>query len=155
MVIWLGWGNVVHGFLGKDFGKILEFFGEDDGRFHFFGCGSKLSGCGEFCYDRRPWNKAGVSTDDSIEGTVSFGMSDILVLGFIVEEFVKPLVRDNICVDMVGGFGQGFLEEGVVAFIVRGVHCIELLGLITSFRDGEGLVGPVDDGVGVLEPGES
>ena len=97
----------------------------------------------------------GVSTDDSMEGMVSFGTSNILVLSFIVEEFVEPLVRDNVCVDMAGGSGQGFLEEGVVVFIVRGVHCIELLGLITSFEDGEGLVGPVDDGVGVLEPGES
>ena len=93
--------------------------------------------------------------DDSVEGTVSFGTSDILVLGFIVEEFVEPLVRDSICVDMAGGSGQGFSEEGVVVFIVGGVHCIELLGLIVSFGDGEGLVGPVDDKVGVLEPGES
>ena len=93
--------------------------------------------------------------DDSVEGTVLFGTSNILVLSFIVEEFVEPLVRDNICVDMVGGSGQGFLEEGVVAFIVRGVHCIELLGLIASFGDGEGLAGPVNDGVGVLKPGES
>ena len=97
----------------------------------------------------------GVSTDDSVKDTVSFGTSDILVLGFIVEEFVEPLVRDNICVDMAGGSGQGFLEEGVVVFIVGGVHCIELLGLIASFGDGEGLAGPVDDGVGVLEPGKS
>ena len=97
----------------------------------------------------------GVSTGDSVEGTVLFGTSNILVLGFIVEEFVEPLVRDNICVDMVGGSGQGFSEEGVVVFIVGGVHCVELLGLIASFRYGESLVGPVDDGVGVLEPGES
>ena len=54
MVVWSGWENVVHGFLGEDFGEILEFFGEDDGRFRFFSCGNELSGCGEFCHDRRP-----------------------------------------------------------------------------------------------------
>ena len=90
-----------------------------------------------------------------MEGTVLFGMSNILVLSFIVEEFVEPLVRDNVCVDMAGGSGQGFLKEGVVAFIVGSVHCIELLGLIASFGDGEGLAGPINDEVGVLEPGES
>ena len=93
--------------------------------------------------------------DDFVKGTVSFGTSNILVLGFIVEEFIEPLVRDNVYVDMAGGSGQGFSEEGVVVFIVRGVHCVELLGLITSFGDGESLVGPVNDRVGVLEPGEA
>ena len=97
----------------------------------------------------------GVSTDDSVKGMVSFSTSDILVLSFIVEELVDPLVRDNVYVDMVGGSGQGFLKEGVVVFIVRGVHCVELLGLIASFGDGEGLAGSVNDGVGVLEPGEA
>ena len=53
MVVWSEWGDVVHGFLGEDFGKILELFGEDDRRFRFFSRGSKLSGCGEFYYDQR------------------------------------------------------------------------------------------------------
>ena len=53
-----------------------------------------------------------------MKGTVSFGMGDILVLGFIVEEFVELLVRDNIYVDMARSSRQGLLEEGIVVFIV-------------------------------------
>ena len=56
--------------------------------------------------------------DDSVKGMVSFGMGDILVLGFIVEEFIELLVRGNVYVDMARSSRQGLLEEGIVVFIV-------------------------------------
>ena len=39
-----------------------------------------------------------------------------------------------------------------MVFDVCGMYGVEIFGLITSFRNGDGLVRPVNGGVGGLEP---
>ena len=40
-----------------------------------------------------------------------------------------------------------------MVFGVCGMYGVEILGLVTGFRDGDGLVRPVNGGVGGLKPG--
>ena len=39
-----------------------------------------------------------------------------------------------------------------MAFSINGIYGVEILGLITGFRDGDGLARPVNGGVGGLKP---
>ena len=40
-----------------------------------------------------------------------------------------------------------------MAFDVSGMYGVEILGLVTGFRDEDGLARPVNGGVGGLKPG--
>ena len=51
--------------------------------------------------------------------------------------------------------GQGFLEESIMLSDICGVYQIEVLGLITSVRDGYDLAGSINGGVDDLEPEKS
>ena len=64
-------------------------------------------------------------------------------------------VIDSVYIDMAVGSGKWFPEEGIMSLGVGGMGRVEILQLITGFRDGQGLPHPVDGGVRGAKPGES
>ena len=68
MVIRLGWGNVVGGFLGEDLCKFGELFREDNRGFYFFCSGSEFHSSGKSGHHQRSQDEAGVFLNDLMEG---------------------------------------------------------------------------------------
>ena len=63
------------------------------------------------------------------------------------------MVNHSVHIDMSGGSELGFLNISIMTFSVNGMYGIEILGLVTGFRDGNGLVRLVNGRVGGLKPG--
>ena len=84
MVVWLRWENMVDGFFGEDFCKLREFFGEDNRGFCLICVGSELGSSGKSGHYWGPQDEAGVSSNDPMESSISFGLGDKLVFSYVV-----------------------------------------------------------------------
>ena len=95
------------------------------------------------------------ASDDSVDGIVLSGMSDVFVLGFPIVIHEEVLVNDGINIGVSWWFDG---ESGEVRFVLLGVNgegAEELLRLIEGFIDGKGPFDPVDHGVDFFQPRES
>ena len=73
----------------------------------------------------------------------------------MVEVIIKLGVIDGVYVDMSVDTRKEFSEKGIMPLGISSMGRVEFLRLVTGFRDGQGLPGPVNDGVGGMELGES
>ena len=97
----------------------------------------------------------GSASDDSIDSTVLFGASDVFALRLPVVIGEEVLVGDSVHINVSWRSDGGSDEVGFMAFGIGGEQKEEFLGLVEGFFDGDGLVGPVDRGVDIFQPGES
>ena len=71
---------MISGFLGKDLCKFRELFGKDDRRFCLFCSGSEFHSGGKSGHYWGSQNKGGIPLNDPVEGLISFGLGNELVL---------------------------------------------------------------------------
>ena len=84
MVIRLGWGNMVSGFLEEDLCKLRELFREDNRGFCLFCSDSKFHSGGKSGHHWGSQNKVEVLLNDPVKGLISFGLGNELVLSLVV-----------------------------------------------------------------------
>jgi len=148
-------GNMICSFFGEDRRELRVFGGKDSFGFcGFCGSGEFSSGSEAGNYWGSHRNKAGTTSDDSMEGSVFASSVDMgrFFLPLVVLEEMR--ISDGIHVDVVRRASGGF-KEGVVPLVVDFVGGEEELGFIDRFVDGEGSGSPIDDWVGGSQPGKS
>ena len=82
-------------------------------------------------------------------------MLEVLILRVVAEVVIEAGIIDSVYVDMLVGLGKQLPEKGVMPLGIGGMGRIEILRLVTGFRDGQSLSDPINGGVCGVEPGES
>ena len=95
------------------------------------------------------------ASDDSVDGAILLGAGDIFVLRLPVVVSEEVLVGDSVHINVSWRFDGGSDEVGFVALGVSREREEEFLRLVKGFLDGDGLIGPIDGGVDIFQPGES
>ena len=75
---------MVSGFLGEDLCKFRELFRENNRGFCLFCSSSEFSNSGKSGHYWGVQDKAGIPSNDLVEGLISFGLDNELVLGLMV-----------------------------------------------------------------------
>ena len=148
-------GDMVCSFFVEDRSELGVFGGKDGFGFRgFCGCSKFHSGGEAGNYRGFHRDKAGTTSDNSMEGSVFMGSVDVGGFFFPLVVLEEARISDGIYVNMARRASGGF-KEGVMLFIVNFVGGEEEFGFVDGFVDGESPVGPIDDWVGSPQPGES
>ena len=94
-----------------------------------------------------------IVTKDSVDLAIVQGVLEVLVLCVMIKVVIEAGVVDSVYVDVAMSAGEGFSEERVMSLGIGSMGRVEVLLLVTGFRDSQSLLDPINGGVGDTEPG--